>query len=353
MRIIAGRWRGRPIAAPEGRDTRPTSDRVREAIFSTLYSLSGELVGRHVLDLYAGSGALGLEALSRGAASTIFVDSDRRAISAIASNVRAMGAADSDAQVIRARIDSGLAERLRSVRVSLLLADPPYRIEPSEFSRVLQQLQGVLERGAVVVYEHSAAAEAFWPAGFAPRLVRRYGDTTVSFAVYEGAGTHVNRAICPGTFDPVTNGHIDVIERASALFDEIIVAVALSPDKGGGPLFAVDERVALIEAAVAGLTNVRVQPFDGLLVECAQEMDAKVIIKGLRAVTDFEREFQMAQLNYRLDSDVETMFIMSIPEYAYLSSSAVKEIARHGGSVKGLVPDTVREALSSRLHRSL
>ncbi|MGB4442190.1 MAG: pantetheine-phosphate adenylyltransferase [Coriobacteriia bacterium] len=163
----------------------------------------------------------------------------------------------------------------------------------------------------------------------------------------------MNRAICPGTFDPVTNGHLDVIERASALFDEIVVAVALSPDKGGGPLFTLDERVGFITDAVSALSNVRVQPFDGLLVECAQKMDARVIIKGLRAVTDFEREFQMAQLNYRLDSDVETMFIMSIPEYAYLSSSAVKEIARHGGSVKGLVPDTVCEALDSRLHQSL
>jgi len=163
----------------------------------------------------------------------------------------------------------------------------------------------------------------------------------------------VKRAICPGTFDPVTNGHLDVIVRASTLFDEVVVAVALSPDKGGGPLFTLEERVGFISEAVCAFSNVRVQPFDGLLVECAQEMDAKVIIKGLRAVTDFEREFQMAQLNYRLDSDVETMFIMSIPEYAYLSSSAVKEIARHGGSVKGLVPDTVCEALDSRLHQSL
>lgn len=163
----------------------------------------------------------------------------------------------------------------------------------------------------------------------------------------------VNRAICPGTFDPVTNGHLDVIERASSLFDEVVVAVALSPDKGGGPLFGLDERMGFIEAAVAAHGNVVVRPFDGLLVEFAQNSDAKVVIKGLRAVTDFEREFQMAQLNYRLDRSIETMFIMSIPEYAYLSSSAVKEIARHGGSVKGLVPDEVCEALDSRLHQAL
>ena len=163
----------------------------------------------------------------------------------------------------------------------------------------------------------------------------------------------MNRALCPGTFDPVTNGHLDVIERAAALFDEVVVAVALSADKGGGPLFSPAERVAFIEAETQHLGNVRVTPFDRLLVEFAQEVDARVIIKGLRAVTDFEREFQMAQLNYRLDQAIETMFIMSIPEYAYLSSSAVKEIARHGGSVAGLVPDAVCEALASRLQQSL
>ncbi len=151
----------------------------------------------------------------------------------------------------------------------------------------------------------------------------------------------------------MTNGHLDVIERVAAIFDEVVVGVALSPDKGGGPLFGLDERVGFIDDALMRLENVRVLPFDSLLVEFAQEMDAKVIIKGLRAVTDFEHEFQMAQLNYRLDQNIETMFIMSIPEYAYLSSSAVKEIARHGGSVKGLVPDAVCEALTSRLHQSL
>lgn len=159
----------------------------------------------------------------------------------------------------------------------------------------------------------------------------------------------MERAVCPGTYDPVTNGHIDVIERISRLFDEVIVAVALSPDKGGGPLFSLEERVSFIQQALSHHDNVSVRAFDSLLVEFAQEVDAKVIIKGLRAVTDFEREFQMAQLNYRLDPRIETMFIMSIPEYAYLSSSAVKEIARHGGSVKGLVPDAVCDALASRL----
>lgn len=162
----------------------------------------------------------------------------------------------------------------------------------------------------------------------------------------------MKRALCPGTFDPVTSGHLDIISRAAGLFDDVVVGVALSPDKGGGPLFSTTERVDFIKDAVSHLPNVTVQPFDTLLVDFAQKMNARVIIKGLRAVTDFEREFQMAQLNYRLDESIETMFIMSIPEFAYLSSSAVKEIARHGGSVRGLVPDAVCEALATRLKQS-
>lgn len=162
----------------------------------------------------------------------------------------------------------------------------------------------------------------------------------------------MKRAIVPGTFDPVTSGHLDIIERAAGLFDDLVVAVALSPDKGGGPLFSIGERVELIERVTAKLGNVSVRPFDTLLVKFAEESGASVIVKGLRVVTDFEREFQMAALNWRLDSDIETMFIMAVPEYMYLSSSAVKEIAIHGGSVRGLVPDEVVEALERKLHKA-
>lgn len=158
----------------------------------------------------------------------------------------------------------------------------------------------------------------------------------------------MKRAVCPGSFDPVTSGHLDVIERSSAIFDEVVVAVAQSADKGGGPLFTTEQRVGFIDKATAHLANVTVRPFDTLLVDLARELEATAIVKGLRAVTDFEREFQMAQLNYRLEAGIETLFIMAIPEYMFLSSSAVKEIASHGGSVDGLVPDVVREALASR-----
>ncbi len=162
----------------------------------------------------------------------------------------------------------------------------------------------------------------------------------------------MKRAIVPGTFDPVTSGHLDIIERAASLFDEIVVGVASSDKKNGGPLFSAQERVEFIETATEHLPNVSVRAFDTLLIEFAHDVGASVAVKGLRALTDFEREFQMAALNWRLDSKVETMFIMAIPEYMFLSSSAVKEIARHGGSVRGLVPDVVCDALERKLSQA-
>ncbi len=157
---------------------------------------------------------------------------------------------------------------------------------------------------------------------------------------------NTGRAMVPGTFDPITEGHIDVIKRASRLFKEIIVAVAESPRKGSGPIFSLEQRVELASKALKDLDNVTVKPFKGLLVDFAAENNVQVVVKGLRAVTDFEAEFQMSALNYNLDPNLETIFIMSIPENMYLSSSAVKEIAFNKGNVKGLVPQVVGEALS-------
>lgn len=139
----------------------------------------------------------------------------------------------------------------------------------------------------------------------------------------------VKRALTPGTFDPITSGHMDVITRASRIMDEVIVAVAASDKKH--PLFDLDERVSLVKQAVSHIPNVRVEPFDELLVDFARRMDAEVVIKGLRAITDFEYEFQMTAMNYQLDQELETTFIMSPPQYMYLSSSIVRESPRWEG----------------------
>jgi pantetheine-phosphate adenylyltransferase len=159
----------------------------------------------------------------------------------------------------------------------------------------------------------------------------------------------VHRAVCPGSFDPMTNGHLEVLRRASALFDELVVAIGVNPRKTG--LFSVDERKELMVEELADLPNVRVEAFEGLLVDFCRENDIQAIVKGMRAVGDFDYELAMAQMNQRL-TGVETLFIPSNPEYSYLSSSLVKEVATYGGDVSGLVPDSVLHRLTERLHRS-
>ena len=153
-------------------------------------------------------------------------------------------------------------------------------------------------------------------------------------------------ALCPGTFDPVTNGHLDIIERASQTFEAVVVAVLENPAKQ--PMFSIDERVAMLEKACAGMPGVEVAAFKGLLVEFASARGDAVIVKGLRAVSDYEFEIQMAQMNHRL-AQVETLFMPTNPSWSFLSSSLVKEVARFGGDVEGLVPDEVRTLLRERL----
>jgi len=153
-------------------------------------------------------------------------------------------------------------------------------------------------------------------------------------------------ALVPGSFDPPTNGHLDIIERCAAIFDRVVVAVANNPSKQ--PLFTADERVALLEECCTAWPNVSAQSFDGLLVEFVRIAGANVIVKGLRVVTDFEYELQLAQMNRHLSGTV-TLFVPTNPEYGYLSSSLVKEVAAFGGHVEGLVPPTVAKALKERL----
>jgi pantetheine-phosphate adenylyltransferase len=159
-------------------------------------------------------------------------------------------------------------------------------------------------------------------------------------------------ALIPGTYDPVTLGHLDVIERSSQIFERIIVGVAASQTKGSGPLFSLDERVRFIDDAVGHLSNVSVRPFDKLLVEFAAQIGAQAIVKGLRAVTDFESEFQQASINYQLNPSLETVFIMASPSNMYLSSSMIKEIASLGGDVSAWVTPQVQDALAARFTKA-
>ena len=153
-------------------------------------------------------------------------------------------------------------------------------------------------------------------------------------------------AVIPGSFDPITSGHLDIIKRASVLFDNVVIGIAKNFVKD--PMFTLEERVEMVRTATGDIAGVSVELFDSLLVEFAAAKKAHVIVKGLRAVSDFEHEFQMAQLNRELNREVETIFMMASPKYAYLSSSAVREIAKYGGEVKGLVPPAVEKALKKK-----
>lgn len=155
------------------------------------------------------------------------------------------------------------------------------------------------------------------------------------------------RAIYPGSFDPVTFGHLDIIRRSSKLVDELIVGVLKNNAKS--PLFSVAERVKMLEEVTKELPNVRIVPFEGLLVEFAREMKAKMVVRGLRAITDFEYELQMAQTNHKLESELETIFLTTSLEYSYLSSTTVKEVAAFGGDISQFVPDIVIEKIQAKM----
>ena len=155
--------------------------------------------------------------------------------------------------------------------------------------------------------------------------------------------------VCPGTYDPVTNGHLDIITRTSTVFDRVVVGVVNNPLRKQSTLFTAEERRGFIEEATADLANVEVQIFATLLVEFARVNGAKAIVKGMRAISDFEYEFEMAQLNRKLDPEIESIYVIASPHYSFLSSTGVKEMATFGGDVGDLVPAPVATALAERL----
>jgi pantetheine-phosphate adenylyltransferase/16S rRNA (guanine(966)-N(2))-methyltransferase RsmD len=339
VRVIAGTARGTRLA-PVPRGVRPTSDRVRESVFNAL----GQFFEGDVLDLYAGTGSLGIEALSRGCDRAAFVEKDRRALATIRENLRRTRLQDR-AEVVAGDVGRVLDRMLTDGRqFNLIFADPPYRIAATEVGGVLSRLGALLAPGARVVLE-SGEAPAAGTQG-EKGVTRRYGGTYVT--ILERSEITMIVAVCPGSFDPVTAGHLDIIRRASKIFDHVVIAVGANMRKK--PVLPAVERARLIEKVTADIENVSVELMDGLLVDFARERGAQVIVKGLRAVSDFESEFEQAQLNRTMYPELETVFIMASSEHSFLSSSAVREIASFGGDVRGLVPDgileTVREIYS-------
>jgi pantetheine-phosphate adenylyltransferase/16S rRNA (guanine(966)-N(2))-methyltransferase RsmD len=336
MRIVAGTARGIRLA-PVPRNVRPTADRVRESVFN---SLGQFFDGGDVLDLYAGTGALGIEALSRGCERAVFVEKDGRAVATIRENLRRAGVVD-QGEVFRDDAGRALDRMLTEGRVfNLIFVDPPYRIAKTEVGGLVSRLPALLAPGGRVVIESGEAPQQGRQWG-KKGVTRRYGGTYVT--ILDRSELTMIVAVCPGSFDPVTTGHLDIIRRASKIFDHVVVAVGSNLRKK--PRLPAAERARLIEKVTGGFENVSIEVMDGLLVDFAREQGAKVIVKGLRAVSDFESEFEQAQLNRTMYPELETVFIMASAEHSFLSSSMVREIASLGGDVRGLVPDGILEAV--------
>jgi pantetheine-phosphate adenylyltransferase len=352
VRVTGGRLAGRRLhGAPRG--VRPSSDRVREALFARL-----EPAGARVLDLCAGIGTLGIEALSRGAAHAVFVERSRAALAVLRRNLAELGLAEA-ARVVAAEAARSLARLARAgERFDLVLLDPPYGT--GDAARLLEAVAraGILAPGATLVVEGSRR-EAL-PA--VPGLVlldrRRYGDTVVirlrpAGARGEAGGARVTTtqrpriALFAGTFDPVTNGHLDLVHRARRVFDELVVAVGRNVAKEG--TFPVEERLEMLRSLLGNDRGIRITTFEGLVVDFAREIGATAVLRGLRAMSDFEYEFEMALMNKHLYPELETLFMMTDQKYLYVSSSRLKELVRLGGSIEDFVPPLVAKRLREKV----
>ena len=363
MRVTGGELGGRRLRVPAS-GARPSADRVRESVFAWL----GDLEGVRALDLYAGSGALGIEALSRGAATAVFVDVAAPSLAALRRNLADLGLRERT-RVVRGDVVRALRRLARErARFDLIFADPPYASNESERLFAEDALRDLLAPGGALVLECGRRHDLPTPAGFAVVEERHYGDTRVvryvarsdphekqparvaksdrSSRSMTSKGSEHRIALFPASFDPVTNGHLDIVRRARRLFDEVVLAVAVNVEKSG--CFPIEERVGMLEAVIGSEPGMRVTTFEGLTVDFAREVGAQAIVRGVRAMSDFEYEFEMALMNKHLYSDVETIFMMPSQEYLYVSSSRLRELARFGRDVSEFVPENVALKLKER-----
>jgi pantetheine-phosphate adenylyltransferase len=365
LRITGGELGGRRLRAPRS-GVRPSADRVRESLFALL----GDLEGAAVLDLFAGTGALGIEALSRGAAALVCVERSRSTLAVLRENLATLGL-DSVARVMAGDAAAAIARLGRAgERFDLVLMDPPYASEAGHEALAALVKAELLAPGAMVVLERSKSHPVAVVGGLRHLEDRFYGDTVITlFAVSapdpdrpkpaegRGAGRMVkaagspSRALIPASFDPVTNGHLDIIHRSESIFDELVVAVAVNVAKEG--TFTPEERIGFLSGVLgggpSGGPSVEVTSFSGLTTDFAREIGANVIVRGVRAMSDFEYEFEMALMNKHLYPDIETVFMMASPEYLYVSSSRLKELVQFGRDVSEFVPASVAQKLKERL----
>ena len=372
MRVVAGLLGSRVFEGPP-KGVRPTSDRVRESLFARL----GDLSGCSVLDLFAGTGSLGIEAISRGASSVTFVDRAQPSIKVLKKNLDSLQIGR-QCTVMRSEVRLALRRLANEGRqFDLIFMDPPYAEDEYGPAFKLIADSGLLSPGGALVVESAKRHPLPSVAELNLEVVdeRATGDTLItqicqisgeemanqtadgtngaSGASEQSSGSRatVTRnatvGLFPASFDPPTNGHIDLIERAQKVFDEVVVAVAINVGKTG--TFSFEERIEMLNHVTESMEGVRVEGFSGLMVEHAHKIGATVIIRGLRAIADFEYEFEMTLMNQHLQPELETLFMMTKQEYLYVSSSRLKELVRFGANIEDFVPPLIAKRLVEKL----
>ena len=337
LRVAGGEARGRRLKAPKG--IRPTQGMVKEAIFNLI---GPGIAGVHVLDLFAGrvpSASRRFRAARQASPSwtasrVVLLSCARTWKSSISRRMRTWS-------VVRSRAGSRSSHE-EIARAGVIFLDPPY--EDVALDRALKVIDRAVG-GATVLVEHSRRQELPSLTRMHVDRQRRYGDTMVTRAAR--MNHQPKTAVYPGSFDPFTNGHLDVVERALKIFDQLIIAVAANPEKRQ-PLFSVEERIELISSSLKGRDGVEVASFTGLTVEYARSRGATTLVKGLRAYSDFDAELQQALMNRKLAPDIHTVFLMSGFAHIFVSSSILKDIASYGGNVADLVPPPVAKALKEK-----
>jgi pantetheine-phosphate adenylyltransferase len=405
-RIIAGSARSLRLTTVEGVQTRPTTDRIKETLFNILQNRIG---GTRFLDLFSGSGSIGLEALSRGADEAVFVESGRKQAECIKHNI-SVTRMEARCRLMNSDVLSAIAALDREGRpFDFIYMDPPYGsdyyrsvflalrdtslvsaettiIAEADIFHDFSFLEGdgyeVTRVKEYKTNKHVFASRSFGGSGTSASLVEGMeedgnidlrdvsgtpaspieGRSEAIFTCTEGEepvsiitnapnlrnpGKSQRVGVYPGSFDPITYGHLDVIERASRLFDRLIVGVLFNRSKKS--LFSADDRVKMICGVTSHLTNVEVVSFEGLSIDFARSYGANVLVRGLRAVTDFEYELQMAQTNHAMCPDIDTIFLTTDLRYSYLSSSIVREVSAFGGDVSMFVPESIIPYLNEKL----
>ncbi|NLC96101.1 MAG: pantetheine-phosphate adenylyltransferase [Erysipelotrichaceae bacterium] len=340
IKIISGKHGSRLIQTLDGENTRPTSNKIRGAIFS---KIGPYFEGGSSLDLFAGSGAFSFEALSRGITNAYLVDNNIKAINIIQTNAKLL---DENINLYKLNYKNAL-NQFKNLKFDLIFLDPPYKMKVIDDIINFISANNMLDEDGYIIVETSKDYELKDSIGKIVKVKESiYGIAKINY--FKWGGKNMRTAIYPGTFDPITYGHLDIIKRASKNFDLIIVAIMENIRKV--PTFSSNERKEMIEQCTLGLENVKVVVSSGLTVDFAKKNNADVIIRGIRAVADYEYELQQATTNMLLDDSIETIFYVSRPKYSFLSSSVAKEVAINGGDLSKFIPEIIRERVIKKLN---